>query len=293
MSIGVVVPSVSVNVLRRDADRREQWQSVAEAQTGGSIDFYLAPRGWREAAAMQQAFLRKEDAETRRIAYLYDDGAPPRYGQLNHQVYVPTPRPADMESSSDDDSDDDSVATSTNSRSSSPDSGGHDGMAFPRPRPRRDSILRHERAREARDWDSDESGSASTYSSGSEVDDDHPTDASTKLAQQLRQFRAVQQSLLDSMHATDDEIPLQDGKSASSTLRNGKVVKISLAPVTLALRPATLEACSTLYVAVQHAVSCDGVPRTDDSIGDLMSYLTSFSSYTPQRSKKSKRSIHL
>lgn len=277
LTVGVVVPSIAVNVLYRESVGHGRWTSVAEAQTGGSFDFYDAEHGWRNAAARQQAFLRKEDAETRRISYLYDDGKSSRYGQFNHQVFIPTPRPSDLDSSSEDeDTDYDSAATSINSRSSSPESGGHDDMAFFRPRSRRNSELRHDRMREEVDSDGDESGSASTCSSKSYLDTQDPTDIPSKLADQLRQFRAVGQSMLDSVEFSEDGLR-DDGKYLPPIgLRSGTVIKASLVPVVLALQPMALRAGASLHEGFINTVSLLYPQHgTDDSRVDRRSCSTS------------------
>jgi hypothetical protein len=255
-TIGVVIPSIDVNVLLRNPVENMDWRTVAELHTGGSFDIYNANRGWRRDAARQQAFLRKEDAETRRITYLYDDSKTSRYGQFSHQVFVPTPRPSNLESISDDeDTEYDSAATSVNSRSSSPESGGHDDMAFSRPRPRRSSTLRRERASYEVDSDDDESGSASTCSSASESDLRDPTDISATLADQLQQLRAFRQSMLDSMNLPDDGVSGGDFDLPPTSLRSGKVIKVSLVPVSLALQPIAMKAGAGLYEAFNDTVS--------------------------------------
>lgn len=255
-TIGVLIPSINVNVLRADPVVRGRWNSVSEAQTGGSFDIYLAERGWRDSAAKQQAFLRKEDAETRRIAYLYDDGKPPRYGQYNHHVFVATPRPSEINTVSDEeDTDYDSAATSMYSRSSSPESGGHDDMTFARPHRRRDSTMRRDRVRDDVDSDGDISGSASTCSSSSEPETRDSTDIPANLADLLRRFRAVQQSMLDTVDPPSDGV-FEDGERLPPTaLRSGTVVKVFLVPIALALQPTALQACSSLYEAFENTVS--------------------------------------
>lgn len=271
-TVGVLVPFIIVKVLRADSMDRRRWDSVAEAQTGGSFDIYLAERGWRDAAARQQAFLRKEDAETRRIAYLYDDGEPPRYGQFKYQVYIATPHPSEIDSVSDEeDTDYDSAATSMYSRSSSPESGGHDDMAFARPRPRRNSTMRRDRVEEEIDSDGDLSGSASTCSSTSEPDSRDPIDIPANLADLLRRFRAVQRSMLDTVDLPDDGAPEDDKPLPPTALRSGTVVKVSLLPVALALQPAAVHAGSSLYEAFKNVVSstCFATLTTATSVRSL------------------------
>lgn len=255
-TVGVLVPAININVLRAGALDRGRWDSVAEAQTGGSFDIYIAERGWREAAARQQAFLRKEDAETRRIAYLYDDGKPPRYGQFNHQVFIATPHPSGIDTVSDEeDTDYDSAASSVYDRSSSPESGGHDDMAFARPRPRRNSTIRRDRVEEDIDSDGDVSGSASTCSSTSELDLRDPADIPSNLADLLRRFRAVKQSMLDSIDLQDDGVFENGERLPPNALRSGTVVKVSLIPIALALQPIALQAGSWIYEAFKNTVS--------------------------------------
>jgi hypothetical protein len=221
---------------------RTKWDAVAEITTGGSVDIFEAPRGWRNAAAKQQAFLRKEDAETRRISYLYDDGKESCYGRFQHQVFVPTPRPSDAMSSSDDeDSEHESASTS---RSSSPESSQAEEPTLTKPRLRRNSTAHRDRHNQAAQSESDESDSASTCSSRSETDVPGLTDMSAKLADQLKRNRAVRQSMLDSV----SDMP-------AAALRSGHVIKVSLKAVGLSLQPNALAACSTVLVAYKDAVS--------------------------------------
>lgn len=44
---------------------------LASANFSLSIDSYKAPLGWHQQAAAQQAFLRQQDADTRRVAPMY------------------------------------------------------------------------------------------------------------------------------------------------------------------------------------------------------------------------------
>jgi hypothetical protein len=268
-TIGVLIPSITVNAFRVDSVDSGRWNPVAEAHTGGSFDIYLAERGWRDAAARQQAFLRKEDVETRRIAYLYDDGKPPRYGQFNHQVFIATPHPSEVDPVSDEeDTDYDSAATSMYSRSSSPESGGHGDLAFAEPRPRRNSTMRRDRVREDIDSDGDISGSASTCSSTSEPDLRDPTDVPANLADLLRRYRAVQRSMLDSVDLPDDGVSDEGERLPSTALRSGTVVKVSLIPIALALQPTALQAGSSLYEAFKNTVSpqCNSALTTGPSV---------------------------
>jgi hypothetical protein len=247
------MPSVSAAILQRDSVSRRKWDAVAEITSGGSIDIFEAPRRWRNAAAKQQAFLRKEDAETRRISYLYDDGKESRYGQFNHQVLVPTPRPSDANSSSDDEgSENESASTS---RSSSPESSQAEEPSLIKPRLRRNSTARRDREINAVQSESDESDSGSTCSSASETELPGLTDMSTKLADQLKGNRAVRQSMLNSVNIPEEATPAMGSDMPAAALRSGRVVKVSLKAVGLSIQPTALAACSTVLVAYKDAVS--------------------------------------
>jgi hypothetical protein len=253
-TIGLVVPSVVLCALHREAADHGRWISVAEAQTGGSIDIYLAPKDWRNAAAKQQAFLRKEDAETRRITYLYEDDKPQRYGQFNHQVFVPTPRPSDIESFSEDDSSD-SAGSRISSRTSSPESLRHGALGGNKSKPRRASTARWTRPGQDTLSSDDESGSASTCSSDVDSESFASSDIPTKLADQLRQFRAIRQSMLESTELPHEDLSAPDKGLPPTGLRSGTVVKVSLLPVGLALQPIALNACTNLISSLRDYVS--------------------------------------
>jgi len=72
-TIGFVIPAVDVDLLQRDPLSRK-WDAVGSLQTSLSVDVYKAPKDWREKAARQQAFIRKEDAPTQRVWYMYREG---------------------------------------------------------------------------------------------------------------------------------------------------------------------------------------------------------------------------
>lgn len=256
-TIGIVIPSVVTNVLHRDSVNPRIWNAAAEVKTGGSIDIYQAPKGWRNAAAKQQAFLRKEDAETRRISYLYDNAEESDYGQFRHQVFVPTPRPTDIESSSDDGRQD--YESASTSRSSSPESGRTQSPTFVKSRSRKTSTIPRERDAQAAQSDSDSDGvdSASTCSSTSDTELPGISDLSTKLANQLRQIRGVRQSMHDPdvQDGPEESLPSAGSDLPPAVIGNGSIIKVSLRPVELSLQPTALVTCSNLLVAFKEVVS--------------------------------------
>ncbi|WWD22731.1 hypothetical protein CI109_107224 [Kwoniella shandongensis] len=94
--IGVLLPSLSVNLLHRSSGR--SWRPVATASTGITLDVYKAPTGWQDKVAKQQEFLRQEDEPTGRIWYMYR-GAKQSGERHANALYLPQP----METALDDD----------------------------------------------------------------------------------------------------------------------------------------------------------------------------------------------
>jgi hypothetical protein len=255
-SIGILIPSVAVHILHRDVTTRGSWQSVAEAHSGASIDVYQAPKDWRRNAAAQQSFIRKEDAETRRVAYLYESGHFPRRGHFDHQVYVPTPRYPDGDFASDEGADDtDSSFASISSRPSSPEDEYNHSQEFVKPRTARESRSRRNRTKVQVDSDSEESGSVSECSSRSEPGPGDVSDISTKLAEELRKFRATDRTMHDGVDETEEDESIGVESFSASASRRGTVIKVALQPVSVTLRPVTLKACANMAVAFQEVVS--------------------------------------
>ncbi|OCF72268.1 hypothetical protein I204_06644 [Kwoniella mangroviensis CBS 8886] len=84
----VSLPSLIVNMLERRP--KTPWQSVGSARAGAAIDLFKAPSGWREAVTRQQHFIRKEDEETSRIWYMYEESKPSVSPHVNG-LYLPQP----------------------------------------------------------------------------------------------------------------------------------------------------------------------------------------------------------
>ena len=105
-TVGVSLPVLGVRLLQQD-DQTRKWRDVGHIETNLSVDVYKAPKGWQEKAALQQAFIREEDALTQRIWYMYRDGVETSDGHHVNGVYLPRPRavsPTTLEDEDDDES---------------------------------------------------------------------------------------------------------------------------------------------------------------------------------------------
>jgi hypothetical protein len=283
-SIGLQVPSLTVRIMTRRETR--DWETVGHVASGASVDVYNAPQGWRDAAAKQQAFIRREDAETRRIAYLYDDAKSARQDQFYHQVFIPTPRAPDDTSSDESVSTDEDDDIDEVEAASSPDNSESDEQISARPRrPRNVSTLRPHR-RGSVDSEEDESDAASLYSSASSSDSDGPplNDMPSVLAGKLRAFRLQRRSFTAfaegsfNSHARSTTLPML------SSLRSGSIVRITAQPVTIALQPEALQVGSSVAVALREAVSSAAMYELTLSRVDPKSCLTAFSLPIPTSS---------
>lgn len=255
-SIGVLVPAISARLLRRDSELHE-WIPTIELTTGAAIDKYTAEKGWRSAVANQQAFIREQDADTRRIAYLYDPiKVAPSAGQFFYDVHIPTPRPSsDAEESSetsDEDLDSDGGLDAPSSSASSSSS----GVAEPyraRPFPGRKSrYFRQRPTGESGSLSEEGSVSASTHSSTPSCDRTHPNDSqdtSNRLATKIRQLRSMRKPLID----FESMLKPDHGDSSTSVQvaehRGGTIISVSISPVTLAIDPSASLPMATLVSA--------------------------------------------
>ncbi|WWC90151.1 uncharacterized protein L201_005084 [Kwoniella dendrophila CBS 6074] len=84
--MGVLLPSLTVNILERGP--RSNWHTVGSAQAGCTIDIYKLPTGWKEAVAKQQEYLKREDQDTSRIWYMYQESKPLSEKHVNG-LYLP------------------------------------------------------------------------------------------------------------------------------------------------------------------------------------------------------------
>jgi hypothetical protein len=257
-SIGALVPTVSVRLLRRDSEAHK-WTSTVEITTGATVDVFAAGKGWRNAVADQQAFLRKQDADTRRIAYLYDPSQlAPTNGQFFYDVHVPTPRPpSDIEepvdsASSDFDSEDE-LEVSTSSASSNSSSSDTAKRFRGRAVPSRKPTYRRSRPVSFTGSLSEEgSVSASTHSSissygRSNADTNH--DPLDHMAAKIRQLRSMKQPLIDFETLPEPSHGESSTSILAATHRGGTIMNISILPVTVALDPSAALPIAELMAA--------------------------------------------
>ncbi|KAK7692730.1 hypothetical protein QCA50_004363 [Cerrena zonata] len=96
----VRVPSMTAKALLASPTTSNLWYEAAQATADAYLDIYSAPPGWRERAAAQTAFIAEQDAETRRVAFLYDPQAkkdPGRYATSDIDPYLPPLRVPGMD----------------------------------------------------------------------------------------------------------------------------------------------------------------------------------------------------
>lgn len=255
-SIGLQIPSLAVHVLSRPES--SDWETVGHAKAGASVEVYSAPQGWRDAAAKQQAFIRKEDAETCRIAYLYAGNKSARHDHFRYHVFVPTPRPPDDASSvAYSTTDEDDAPGQSEEIPSSPDSSDSEEQISSRPRrPRKLSVLRPHAPHDTKS-EEDDSDLASVYSSVSSSDSDETpeVDMPSVLAEKLRAFQARRRPIIDFAQDGNDNKARRAGLPLPSSLRCGSIVKISAQPIDLVLQPDALRVVSSIIGALSQAVS--------------------------------------
>ncbi|WWC67272.1 uncharacterized protein I206_101180 [Kwoniella pini CBS 10737] len=244
-------PDAAMNLLERGP--RRSWQTVGTAKAGATIDIYKASEGWKEMVAQQQEFLRREDRETSRIWYMYQDSEP-SFDQHVNGLYLPLPmieRPHDCRTAEDDES---IISTSTSdlhqNESSSASSSASEGdltesqqVRLPNKRSRS-----YATARETPDSSSvgDESDTLSSATSmeGSVISEKTPAygDMASALDSRLQAFHLAHHRHLTSLfqestltaHPDDSTIPFPNSMRSND---NGDVIRISGKPIDLDLRP--------------------------------------------------------
>lgn len=241
-SIGVLVPRVSARLLQRDGEFHD-WTAAGELTTGATIDVYTAGKGWRSAVAEQQAFIREQDADTKRIAYLYDPSklAPPE-GQFFYDVHVPTPRPPSDEEKSCDSSGEESESDGDIRIPASSASSSSDDEERSRTRPLPGKKLASSRARRVRGASSlSEEGSASASSHSSVPSCDLPDTSRTAdpnhLATKIRLLRSMKRPLMDFTITPEPSRGTISNSIEVAGHRGGKVVNISVLPVVATMDP--------------------------------------------------------
>lgn len=254
-SIGVLVPAISARLLRRDSESQD-WIAGIELTTGATIDKYTAEKGWRSAVANQQAFIREQDAETKRIAYLYDPTKlAPSAGQFFHDVHIPTPRPCsvagDSSDSSNEDHESDGDLQAPASSASSSSSETAEPLRSRSFRGRKQRYFRRRPARGSGSLSEEGSVSDSTHSSIPSCDRAHEgsQDPSDYLAAKIRQLRSMKEPLIDF-----GSLPEPSHRDSSTSIqvaehRGGTIINVSILPIALAVDPSASLPISELISA--------------------------------------------
>ncbi|KAL7425079.1 Macrophage colony-stimulating factor 1 receptor [Cryptotrichosporon argae] len=238
-NLGLAVARVTVNAVAR---RTGKWALVGRASSGIAVDSYRAPRGWRQKASAQQAFLREQDAPTKRVAYLYGEDVS-GLGQHIYEVYLP--HPLKPEQWSDDESADEDDIEPDNASSSS------GGGTAPRPVRRRHSrsvATAYESASSA----GDESDSTDSAGSDSSAEAAVPFSAAAKLHHRMRVFATLGPAEEGEADRGDDDDDVEFGDSplkGHATLDHGGLVRMSVRHVKVDLSPETLAVLAPLVRA--------------------------------------------
>ncbi|OCF34831.1 hypothetical protein I316_03376 [Kwoniella heveanensis BCC8398] len=251
--MGVVLPSLCINVLERDS--KKMWRPIASLQAGATIDVYKAPTGWRDKVALQQEFLRKEDGPTGRIWSMLQDVKPPKE---NHADGLFLPRP--MQDRKDDAPVDDDDMTITSAQESTRLSSEPSSDADSPSRP----VALSQRSRsfataiDAADTSSvgDESDSDSSESSAAESGVSSSTtsfaDMATGLDARLKKFRLFQHRHDHVRGSTNHSTSMITGQQVhpNRTVAAGTVTRIFIQAIDIGLTPASVPALSNVLVGL-------------------------------------------
>ncbi|WWD06286.1 hypothetical protein V865_004376 [Kwoniella europaea PYCC6329] len=256
--MGISLPFLIVNVLERGP--KTTWQSVGSARAGAAIDIFKAPSGWREAVARQQDFIRKEDEETSRIWYMYEESKPSVQLHVNG-LYLPQPMrqsPEDDESVNEESerstigSDHDEIASSSAS-STGNDVGYHD---FDQLRLRNRRSRSFATARETPDnstvgeeSDTDSSATSIVGSISSNTAKAYG-DIASAMDAKLRSFHTIhinKESFVnfDEFHSLTDDSP-----STVRSIDDGTIIRIKSKAISLDLTPTSIPAISTILTGL-------------------------------------------
>jgi hypothetical protein len=69
--LSVRIPSISLKMMLSYGPRRAFWVEAAELLWDAYLDIYLCPRGWKESARAQAAFVQSQDELTGRAKVLF------------------------------------------------------------------------------------------------------------------------------------------------------------------------------------------------------------------------------
>lgn len=256
---GVLIPTLSARLLRREKESQD-WIPAAEFTTGVTVDLHSAGKGWRSAVAAQQAFIREQDADTKRIAYLYDQtkAAPPE-GQFFHDVHIPTPRPpSDVEESEDSfgedtESEHDSDASTSSAGSSSDAAEAYHKRLLVG---RRSAHLKTRR--DSGHGSSSEEGSVSESKHSSAPSCEETTgasDPSNHLAEKIKRLRSMRQPLIDFEAMSDPSHKKTASSIQAAEHRGGSIISVTVLPVAAALDPSAALPIAELMTGFRDLVS--------------------------------------
>jgi hypothetical protein len=275
--LGFGIPTVTAHVLHRKSPSKP-WKPVGVLGTGVSIDIFRIPEGWEEESRQQNAFLKEQDAPTRRIAYLYGGKDGPQIGQHVHQIYVPHPKLADASWQ-----DGTSVYTSGSRRlepgPSSPDQSDDSRPSIPLSRMSRKttslSLVAPSMAvpPEYSDDNSlgDESDSVSSvdsfssHSSHESEQDNIHMEASAVLEERLKAFRDIYQradktfTRERSLLVPPEEEAEREKPYDGVTINNGSIFRIVVEQTSVDLNPQTVQSAHALVGAMNRVIPSNGI----------------------------------
>ena len=249
-SLGLVVPSIVLTTF--DGDRTiQQWEATGRLETSITLDQYSAPPGWQRHASEQQAFLKAEDAPTKRIWYMYTHSGSRDDGLHVNGLYIPRPQYKDPQPPRAVD-DTTAQANSKDQQSSASESDSSNSALPARTLRRRRTRTGHTTGRGAISSAGDESDSVSEVTALSDSEDERPirpvdADIAQALAARLRLFRCVHDRVVPSFPAWCDEASEEVSHAPpAKVLSEGKVVKLVLRHINLEMGPQTVHTATAL-----------------------------------------------
>lgn len=277
--MGLGIPTVAVHILRRKSSTK-RWQPIGSATTGLSLDNYKLPKGWKSIAEAQMAFLKEQDAPTRRVPYLYGEPDNPSYGEFHHDVYVPRPRevliPWAESESEDVTADEPGFGDSSDSATQSDDTAHSAPISRVSRRKRAMSVATMQEALERRDRnsvgdESDSSSGSSATSSMSSFDEHRPfgtgEDMAVILEDRLKCFKRIHERarrILPHPTAPPPKIVEDDQRSplVPLTITEGAIFQINLATTVVEVNTDTLYSAVDVTGALGATVSLSVIPLT-------------------------------
>ncbi|WVW81321.1 hypothetical protein I302_103312 [Kwoniella bestiolae CBS 10118] len=262
--MGVLLPSLTVNILERGPKRT--WRLVGSAKAGAAIDIFKAPAGWKESVAQQQEFIRREDEETNRIWYMYQESKPPLEHHVNG-LYLPQP----MQQSSKDDesvneesdrstigSEHDEIASS--SASTSDDENAYNDLNQVRLRNRRSRSFAT--ARETPDnstvGEESDTNSSATSVNGSiaSATGSKYGDIASAMAVKLRKFTSAHRGTPTPFEFVYPASSTGGPSSSVKPIENGTIIRIEGKAISVDLHSDSVPAISTLLIGMSTKNDC-------------------------------------